>query len=621
MGAAASVDSGDSYTKEQCQAMCGDLFDDAMWTMHASKASQTISGAKLHEVVSSVTDVFLTHDWGVDGANHRHVSVVNQLLIERGITTWFDEEKMEGNIKMKMITGIENSRCIVVFVTQRYMDKVGGPNGEDNCQLEFNYAARRKTNAKMISVVMDPNAKDTRAWVGPVGMTLGGDLYIDFSTVFDAHPEFLPAKIDELMAKLMTIIGKPLKQCFAGGGVAIPHATVPLESLSTDQVTTLLTALEYATYCDVFRQNEINGAALMGITCADEIKEIGVTLAIKARALYDKIHSFQATGVPKQLLREKSAPKPAHTPPATTHATPTPSHAASSVPAGPCRIVSVKSPDRCLQLQSGDGEVFNGDRCQLWEIAPGVRGQEWIYDNKLIRLASNPAKCIHLQSGTGPSSDGDVCHLWDVQPGKYPAQEWLIEGHLIKSAKDPSRCIHLQCGNYPAFSGDTCHLWQIQYPSYSAQEWTFVSLTATRRVRLQSAKCPNMCMQVFSGENGDRCFLRTTHSGPYPAQEWIYDGRYIFSVLSPSRCIHLQSGDGPTSNGDVCHLWDFQDRPSYPAQEWILDGKLLKSAKDKYRCIHLQSGTAHTPEGDLCHLWEVQNCQYPGQEWLLVPVE
>jgi hypothetical protein len=41
--------------------------------------------------------VFLTHDWGTDKEgwnNHKRVAVINRLLKEKGVRTWFDEEEL-----------------------------------------------------------------------------------------------------------------------------------------------------------------------------------------------------------------------------------------------------------------------------------------------------------------------------------------------------------------------------------------------------------------------------------------------------------------------------------------------------------------------------------------------
>ena len=44
----------------------------------------------------------------------------------------------------QMCRGIDNAKVVLVFITKRYCDKVGGDNEGDNCKLEFNYAVRRK---------------------------------------------------------------------------------------------------------------------------------------------------------------------------------------------------------------------------------------------------------------------------------------------------------------------------------------------------------------------------------------------------------------------------------------------------------------------------------------------
>jgi len=130
-------------------------------------------------------DVFLSHDWGQDGearATHPRVSTVNSYLKSMGIRTWFDEERMQGNVLDRMCTGIDDSECVVVFVTQNYVDKVGGVNGpQDNCKKEFEYAERTKGADKLISVVFEPSVKKTSLWRGGVGMVLGSRLFKDLS--------------------------------------------------------------------------------------------------------------------------------------------------------------------------------------------------------------------------------------------------------------------------------------------------------------------------------------------------------------------------------------------------------------------------------------------------------
>ncbi|CAK4754210.1 unnamed protein product [Aphanomyces euteiches] len=325
MGAGASVG---AISKEQCQALYGDLFNEAEWSKHV--VDGMVTPAKLNEVFGQLTDAFLTHDWGTDGSTHKEVSIINRLLKAKGITTWFDEEKMEGNVKKQMIHGIDNARAIVVFVTQRYIDKVGGSNAEDNCQLEFNYAARRKTATKMIPVLIDPapSLKNPATWTGEVGFVLGGHLYLDLSAAFNDE-QLMATRIDELYHKIVSIAGTPLAQRFQGLHEAVKEeqppvvaavsdptprkatnsfgsTTIPLTSLSKHQVATLLNNVACSKYSATFLENEIDGEALSGVVTVDDVKEMGVSLAAKGRVLFDKITEFKAAGVPAGLIEAKS---------------------------------------------------------------------------------------------------------------------------------------------------------------------------------------------------------------------------------------------------------------------------------------------------------------------------
>jgi len=55
--------------------------------------SNTMSVEQLINVMTLKTDVFLTHDWGVDQANHKRVAQINTALKAKGLITWFDEVK------------------------------------------------------------------------------------------------------------------------------------------------------------------------------------------------------------------------------------------------------------------------------------------------------------------------------------------------------------------------------------------------------------------------------------------------------------------------------------------------------------------------------------------------
>mmetsp|Transcript_3545 Transcript_3545/g.5029 ORF Transcript_3545/g.5029 Transcript_3545/m.5029 type:complete len:333 (-) Transcript_3545:479-1477(-) len=168
--------------------------------------SNTISVEELFDVLSLKTDVFLSHDWGVGHANHNRVAEINSALQAKGLITWFDEEKIEGAVRKKMEEGIFHCKCVVVFITKRYMEKVASDNAGDNCQLEFNYAAHVKTNNKMVPVVMEPEMCNTKKWRGPVALDLITKLYVNFK-----EPILTPEMVDKLYSSIISIIKKPLK--------------------------------------------------------------------------------------------------------------------------------------------------------------------------------------------------------------------------------------------------------------------------------------------------------------------------------------------------------------------------------------------------------------------------
>ena len=97
---------------------------------------------------------------------------------------WLDEDEINGHLIQKMCDGIDQSEFVIFFITKSYIEKVAGrgPKGDqDNCYLEFNYAARQKGANNLIAVVMEEECLDTSQWYGPVGVHLGGQLYYSFT--------------------------------------------------------------------------------------------------------------------------------------------------------------------------------------------------------------------------------------------------------------------------------------------------------------------------------------------------------------------------------------------------------------------------------------------------------
>ena len=152
------------------------------------------------------TDVFLSHNWGNDESgrgNHQRVSSINRELNNLGYQTWFDEEKKSGSIVHAVGKGIDETNGVIVFITKRYLEKVNGNKADDNCKLEFNYAARRKTTTKMVPVVMEESVREQKTWTGMVGIILGGELYIDMSGELE-NRTYLRKQVKKLQKELQS---------------------------------------------------------------------------------------------------------------------------------------------------------------------------------------------------------------------------------------------------------------------------------------------------------------------------------------------------------------------------------------------------------------------------------
>jgi hypothetical protein len=107
--------------------------------------------------------------------NHLRVQKLNDYLKARGLRTWFDSERMSGNVQEKMTSGIENSAVVVTCITKKYQDKVNGDNDGDNCKLEFLFAARVKTAKHIVPVIMEKCMLNQLK--GVVAFNIGCQLY------------------------------------------------------------------------------------------------------------------------------------------------------------------------------------------------------------------------------------------------------------------------------------------------------------------------------------------------------------------------------------------------------------------------------------------------------------
>ena len=153
--------------------------------------------------------MFLSHDWGLSDVNHKRVARINNQLKTAGIKTWFDEERMRGNVNKTMAKGVEGAEAVVAFITKRYIEKASGenPQGEnDNCYFEMNLVLNTPHLGveKVIVVVMEPGMKAQGAWPsGTIKGKLCGKLHIDLTAdedaAFDSNMKALVAEIREVL--------------------------------------------------------------------------------------------------------------------------------------------------------------------------------------------------------------------------------------------------------------------------------------------------------------------------------------------------------------------------------------------------------------------------------------
>jgi len=113
--------------------------------------------------------------------NHERASRLNEELTRLGAKTWFDQDRLSGDIVDEMCEGIELSKFVIICITELYIDKVRQTERKnDNCKMEFKYAAQHKAGC-LIPVVMESSCLNPDGWKGPTGMILGGLLYENLS--------------------------------------------------------------------------------------------------------------------------------------------------------------------------------------------------------------------------------------------------------------------------------------------------------------------------------------------------------------------------------------------------------------------------------------------------------
>ena len=229
-------------------------------------------------------EAFLSHDWGKDELgrnNHDRVKRIFQALKQRGLCLWFDEVYMEGDIDEAMCKGIDESAIMIIFITKRYMQKVAGDDAGDNCKKEFNYAKQTRGSGRMLSVVMEPQCRDTNTWLGQVKMYMGSRLYVDFSedADFDTKVEMLKSTISAMLGGDETAATasatEPNANTMAPPAKAIPRAVTGDVAIE-EQLMEKLREYELEHIAPALASNGFHTIRKVDSMDQDDVKELGL---------------------------------------------------------------------------------------------------------------------------------------------------------------------------------------------------------------------------------------------------------------------------------------------------------------------------------------------------------
>lgn len=130
--------------------------------------SVTMTIEQLMTVFSQQTDVYLSYSWGYHKKHQQLVSRINDILLDRGLRTFFDRESLPINVSKQLYAAINNTNCIVLFLSQEYVDKLSSdlsptslavpvwPSCDNNdCLLEFEYIIRSVSVDRIVPVLLD----------------------------------------------------------------------------------------------------------------------------------------------------------------------------------------------------------------------------------------------------------------------------------------------------------------------------------------------------------------------------------------------------------------------------------------------------------------------------------
>lgn len=148
-----------------------------------------------------IKDIFISHNWGLDSIgidNHKKCKIIADELILRGYSVWFDENDMVKNIDDKIMEGINNSKIVIVCLTEKYCKKIEDgvryQRINDNCYKEWNYTLLK--SKKIIPIIMEKDLINKPA-SQIIQMYINSIFYIDMSESINENIELLCKDLKE----------------------------------------------------------------------------------------------------------------------------------------------------------------------------------------------------------------------------------------------------------------------------------------------------------------------------------------------------------------------------------------------------------------------------------------
>lgn len=148
-----------------------------------------------------IKDIFISHNWGLDSVgidNHKKCKIIADELILRGYSVWFDENDMVKNIDDKIMEGINNSKIVIVCLTEKYCKKIEDgvryQRINDNCYKEWNYTLLK--SKKIIPIIMEKDLMNKPA-SQIIQMYINSIFYIDMSESINENIELLCKDLKE----------------------------------------------------------------------------------------------------------------------------------------------------------------------------------------------------------------------------------------------------------------------------------------------------------------------------------------------------------------------------------------------------------------------------------------